>query len=306
MNSQFNALKGTYGIAWSASNPSITYCDDWCTDAYKHVFASTGRGDLQKLKTLGFNLVRTYYWDTERSHVSFLQEAERIGMGVEVPIHNGLVHNRDIRGITKLVNEAKGFSCVKVYTVGNEMPDADADNVAWALQTVARLDPSRPVMHSSIFDDNYKTAKSIVRRLDDATRARYIAGVNMYFYGNQPVTWGDCLQGAVNNWYKDAMLLDVPLMITEIGYGGIAENMAFDAIHNTLYGGFCAMQNYPKFLGFELFSYQNEAWKGNSHNENLYGIVREDAASSPRQQYYAVENFSKSGFYQTVMRAVRR
>jgi hypothetical protein len=297
--------KPVYGIAWSASNPSIQYCDDWCTEEYKKIFAIPGRGDLQRLKSLGFNLVRTYYWDPARSHDSFLREADRVQIGVEVPIHNGLVHNRDIRGITKLVNEAKNYKCVKLYTVGNEMPPEDADNIAWALGQVTRIDPSRPVMHSTIFDENFKSAKNILRRVDSLTFNKYIAGINMYFYSNPPKSWGDCLQASIRDYFNDSMLRDTPLIISEIGYGGMKEDLAFDAILNTLYGGFCALGNFPKFLGFELFSFQNESWKGAQNNESSYGLVKEDATGTPRRQYYAVENFGKTGFFRSIMNKFR-
>jgi hypothetical protein len=298
-------LKGIYGIAWSASNKNIPYCDDWCSNAYCNAFSQNGRGDLQRLKNLGFNLVRTYYWDPERSHQLFLQEADRVKIGVEVPISNNLVSSRDIRSITKLVNEAKVYNCVKVYTVGNEMSGNDADNIAWALAEVAKLDPDRPVMHSSIYDDSFATMKNIIRRLDEFTFQRFIAGINMYFYSNNPRQWGDCLQGSVNKWYKDPMLKNIPMIISEIGYAGNNEDASFDAIHNTLYGGFCAIQNFPNFLGLELFSWRNERWKGASSNESSYGLCQEDDLNTPRKQYYAVQNFKNAGFYDAIMKQFR-
>lgn len=296
--------KPVYGIAYSASNESINYCDDWATDAYSNKWGSLGAGELQKIKNLGFTQVRLYYLDPNRSHINFLNECQRINLGVEIPIHNGLVTNRDISGITKLVNEVKQFSCVKMYTVGNEMEPFLNDNIAWAIEQVARLDPNKAIMHSSIFDDGFKAAKAIFVRLSDYARARYIAGVNMYFYSNPPRTWGDCLQGAVNNWYNDPMVKNIPLIISEIGFAGTNEQAAYDATHNTLYGGFAGLSNFPLFLGFELFSYRNEKWKGYGHNEALYGICKEDG--SPRLQYQAVDNFSKSGFYRTIMQKYNR
>ena len=69
------------------------------------------------------------------------------------------------------------------------MSGNDADNIAWALAEVAKLDPDRPVMHSSIYDDSFATMKNIIRRLDEFTFQRFIAGINMYFYSNNPRQW---------------------------------------------------------------------------------------------------------------------
>jgi hypothetical protein len=296
--------KPIYGIAYSASNSSLNYCDDWATVPYANKWASNGgAGELAKIKSLGFNQVRLYYLDPARSHINFLNECMRLSLGVEIPIHNGLVTDRNVSGITSLVNEVKGFSCVRMYTVGNEMDLSMDDNIAWAIELVAQLDPSRAIMSSTIFDANYQSAKNIIVRLTSSAKSRYIAGVNMYFYSNPASSWGDCLQGAVNNWFKDSLLQNIPLIISEIGWGGSDNQTANIALNNTMYGGFAGLSNFPKFLGFEIFSFRNEAWKGSTNNESLYGICMEDG--TPKLQYQTVANFGQSGFYNSIINKSR-
>ena len=292
--------KPIYGIAYSASNSSIHYCDDWATDAYSNKWSSTnGAGELQKIKNLGFNQVRLYYFDPARSHVNFLKECQRVGLMVEYPISNNLISARNIGAITTLINEAKQFSCVKMYQVGNEMGPQDFDNIAWAIETIVNMDPSRAIINSSIFDAGFISAKGVYSRLSVNAKQHYIAGVNMYFYSNPAVSWGDCLQGSVKNWYNDQAINQCPLIISEIGWGGSNEQQGFDAVNNTIYGSGAAVTNFPKFMGVELFAWRNEAWKGTANNESLYGICNEDG--TPRYQYQAVANFAQTGFYRSTL-----
>ena len=86
-----------FGIAYGPARPTDTYCKDWFTTEYQDRWGSGSgrRGDLATLKALGFNLVRSYYWDANNDHSAFLAEAERVGIGVEVPIANGYVSSRN-------------------------------------------------------------------------------------------------------------------------------------------------------------------------------------------------------------------
>jgi hypothetical protein len=292
-------LKGTYGIAYSASTEQDQFCLDWAADYMSSRFQAGGKNDLQKIKDLGFNMVRLYYLDPNNSHQLFLQRVQEVGLKMEVPIHNGLIESRDYNGIVKLVNEVKNSPVVKVYTVGNEMDRSFNDNIAWAMDVVNQLDPSRPLIHSSIFDEGFGAMKAVISKLNSQVRSKFIGGVNMYFYGNPVWQAGDCIQGAVKNWFNDQQLANVPLIITETGYGGPNDDDQWTSIWNTLFGSFCCYDRHPLFLGIELFANQNEKWKGTRSNEHLYGIMTE--YGTPRKAYYAVQDFSKSDAYRNMV-----
>lgn len=295
------SLKGIYGIAYSCSNADETYCKDWASDAMKSRFGQGGKNDIRKLKELGFNILRLYYLDPANNHQLFLKECEQVGMGIEIPIHNGLIEKRDDTSIRKLVNEVKNSPAVKYYTVGNEMNSQFNDSIIWAINLVNQIDPNRSIMHSSIFDNNFETMKQIIYRLPQGLRSKYIAGINMYFFSNPPQQAGDCIQGAVIKWYNDPDLKDLRLIISETGYAANStDDNQWISFHNTLYGSFMCYDRHPLFLGIELFANQDEQWKHNfGHNEHLYGIM--DEFGNPKKAYYAIDNFKNQDPYKQMI-----
>ena len=52
------------------------------------------------------------------------------------------------------------------------------------------------------------------------------------------------------------------------------------------------LKKYPNYLGYELFSYANESWKGNHLSENNYGILTEDGKE--KSTYYAIKDFKNT------------
>jgi phenylalanyl-tRNA synthetase beta subunit len=196
-------LKGIYGVAYSCSNKNISYCDDWFTNQYQNVFAnSSSNKSLHNLKSLGFNNVRTYYLDPNKDHTSFLQLCDQLKLSVEIGISNNLLDNRDINSIQKLINSVKNYNCVKLYTVGNEY-FGNVDNIIYGIETVYSLDPNKYIMHSSIFDENFKTAKFIYNKVPNYIKSKYIVGINMYFYNNPANMHGDVLQNVLRDYYQN-------------------------------------------------------------------------------------------------------
>jgi hypothetical protein len=154
-------LKGLYGTAYSCSNPSITYCDDWFTTKYKSVYNNPNSfRSLQNVKQLGFNIIRTYYLKPNNDHNDFLSLCDSLNLAVEIGISNNLLDSQDKAGIVKLINEVKSHKSVKIYTVGNEYRGS-TNNIIFGIQAVFEADSSKFIMHSSIFDANFVTAAKI-------------------------------------------------------------------------------------------------------------------------------------------------
>ena len=61
---------------------------------------------------------------------------------------------------------------------------------------------------------------------------------------------------------------------------------------NFSFGNIECLKKYPNYLGYELFSYANESWKGNHQGENNYGIITEDGKE--KQTYKAIANFKNT------------
>jgi hypothetical protein len=147
------------------------------------------------------------------------------------------------------------------------------------------MDNAKYIMHSSIFDDNFNTAANIYKRVPDYIKEKYIVGINMYFYSNDGKQHGDVIQNVISKYYLNNILSNSYLIVSEYG----VNNNDYDAIWNFSFGNLECLKKFPKYLGYELFSYSDESWKGNHLNENNYGIVTE--TGSPKSTYYAIENF---------------
>lgn len=290
-------LKGIYGIAYSCSNPNNTYCDDWYTDEYKNIFDSNQIKSLSSVKTLGFNNIRTYYLDPNRNHNNFLNTCCKLNLSVEIGISNNLLENRDIQSIQKLINSVKYFSCVKIYTIGNEY-FGNIDNIIFGLELVYSLDQNKFLMHSSIFDNNFQTAKNIYQKVPNYIKHKYIIGLNVYFYNNRAETHGDVLQNVIKEYYLDNILKDSYLIISE--FGNYKDNEQWHSLWNFSWGNSECLKKYPKYLGYELFSYSNESWKGTHNGENNYGIITENG--NPKDGYYAIREFKNTDAFKNTIK----
>ena len=90
-------LKGLYGAAYSCSHAGISYCDDWYTLPYKNTYDNvSNKKSLQHLRSLGFNMVRTYYLDPNRDHTDFLTQCEKNNLSVEIGISNNLLDSESL------------------------------------------------------------------------------------------------------------------------------------------------------------------------------------------------------------------
>lgn len=280
-------LKNTFGVAYSCSTDKNTYCEDWYTDKYKYTYANIYIDkSLYKLKSLGFNGIRTYYLNPDSNHDYFLALCDNLQLNVEIGISNDLLDTRNIVKITKLITSVQKYNCIKIYTIGNEY-FGNIDNIIWALNLVYELDSYRYLMHSSIFDFNFKTAKLVYSKVPNYIKNKYIVGINMYFYSNLPESQGDVLQDVLKKYYNDELLKHSYLIITE--YGRNDNN--YTALWNFLWGNKVSLEKYEKYLGFNYFSYSDESWKGSLNNENNYGLLTENG--DKKNILNAIEDFIK-------------
>lgn len=290
-------LKGLYGVAYSCSNPNITYCDDWYTDNYKELFDNKLKNrSLYNVKKLGFNLIRTYYLDPNKDHSSFLNLCDKLDLSVEIGISNNLLDNRDIDSIQKIINNVKNYKCVKIYTIGNEY-FGDIDNIIYCLNIIYSLDSNKYYMHSSIFDNNFKSTLNIYNKIPQYILSQYIIGINMYFYNNLPNLHGDVMQNVIKEFYNSP-LQNAYLIISEYGYNNDSDQ--WDALWNFSWGNLEALKNYPKYLGYSLFSLNDEKWKGEINNESKYGIILEN--DIPKKGYYAIREIQKTIQFQKLIK----
>ncbi len=284
-------LKGIYGIAYSCSNSNINYCDDWYTSNYKNIFdpdKNIFKKSLLDIKNLGFNNIRTYYLNPDLNHSDFLNTCNKLNLSLEIGISNDLIENRNINAIQKLINEVKNYKCVSIYTIGNEY-FGSIENIIFCLNLIYSIDPNKFYMHSSIFDFEFQTAKNIYLKVPDYIKSKYIVGINMYFYSNQPNTHGDVIQNILKEYYNDDILKNSFLLISEYGYYSDNNNNQSIALWNFLWGNKECLNKYDNYLGFELFSYSDESWKGHINNENKYGIVYENG--EPKESFYKIKEF---------------
>jgi hypothetical protein len=281
-------LKGLYGVAYSCSHAGISYCDDWYTLPYKSTYDNQqNKKSLQSVISLGFNNIRTYYLDPNRDHTDFLLACERNNLSVEIGISNNLLDTRNIDQIKKLVNSIKQYKCIKIYTVGNEY-FGSLDNIIFGIELLYTLDKTRYIMHSSIFDANFQSASKIYQRVPEYIKPKYIVGINMYFYNNPASQHGDVVQNVVKDYYNNSILKNSYLIISEYG----TYDDSFDAIWNFSFGNVECLKKYPNYLGYELFSFTNESWKGNHQGENNYGILTEDGKE--KKTFKAIQNFKNT------------
>ena len=140
-------LQPIKGVAYQPApsnypGPDAYYDTDFFNADFAQLWSADGggRGDLREMaQGLGANLIRLYNWNPARNHLSFLNDAHRLGLRVAVPISNYFVkddpqaaqHIRDI--VRQVYVDERGnpsttpHPAVAMWTVGNEM-DLEGNN----------------------------------------------------------------------------------------------------------------------------------------------------------------------------------
>lgn len=294
-------LKGIYGIAYSSSSSSNTYCEDWLLPKFSSVYRNNNNRNLNKVKELGFNHIRTYYLLPDGDHHEFLELASNLNLSIEIGISNNLLEGRDSESIRKLVNSTRNYKCVKIYTVGNEY-FGNVDNIIFGLELVYAMNTNKYLMHSTIFDDKFQSVKKVLTKLSNNSgiKDKYIVSLNMYFYSNKASTHGDVVQNVLKDYYSDPILSNTYLIISEFGNNSTNGDEQWASLWNFNFGNIECLKTYNKYLGFCLFSFTNESWKGSHNGENNYGILTENG--DKKNGYYAVENFKNTDQFKQCIR----
>ena len=118
----------------------------------------------------------------------------------------------------------------------------------------------------------------------------------MYFYSNPANTIGQVIQNVLKSFYDNSVLKNAYLIIPEYG----TNNNDPVRISSFNDGIVQCLKNYEKFLGYSLFAYSDESWKGTSNGENNYGIVTE--SGTIKHTYSAVTAFKSSSGYNSVIK----
>jgi hypothetical protein len=117
----------------------------------------------------------------------------------------------------------------------------------------------------------------------------------MYFYSNEANTIGQVIQNVLRDFYNNPTLSNAYLIITE--YGTNNDDPVRISSFND--GIVHCYENYENFLGYSLFEYSDESWKGSANGENNYGIVTE--SGSVKNSYSAITDFQSSdGFHNVI------
>ena len=119
----------------------------------------------------------------------------------------------------------------------------------------------------------------------------------MYFYSNRANTISQVIQNVLKNFYDNSVLKNAFLIISEYG----TNNNDPVRISSFNDGIVQCLKNYEKFLGYSLFSYSDETWKGATNGERNYGIITE--SGQIKNTYSAITAFKSSSGYNSVIKS---
>ena len=118
----------------------------------------------------------------------------------------------------------------------------------------------------------------------------------MYFYSNAADTIGSVISNVVQEYFSNQAFQDSFLIVSEYG----TNDNDLTRITSFNQGIIQCLQNYENFLGYELFEYSDESWKGAANGENNYGIMTENG--DIKSTYSAVTDFQSSDGFSSVIK----
>ena len=295
------------------------YDTDFFNSDFTQLWSTSGRGDLREMaQDLGANLIRLYNWNPARNHLSFLNEAHRLGLRVAVPISNYFVSQdpdaaRHIADIVRqiYVDESGRPSttphpAVAMWTIGNEMDLAPGDRRANMAKVAAataslvagessvgatrRLTVSSPVSFAAL-DGAPPAIAATQMAMDQMTanpalgagfvRSRFVAAVNTFNPGADLRRWIATFA---------ATIPDTSVWFSELGINTSASCNGFPAPctpSDDQQGAYIAGQwreappgTAGVYLGGAAFEFQDEPWKGGT--EATFGLSK--FASPPQSR----------------------
>ncbi|MDZ7699407.1 MAG: hypothetical protein U5R49_21555 [Deltaproteobacteria bacterium] len=306
-------LKGMRGVTYSATPTDYTgsgagtyYDSDFCNEDFRALWgkdsSGVGREDVKNIgQTLDARYIRLYDWNTPqaRNHKGFLDECNKYGVQVLVPISNYFVglydqgQGNDADGFIKeiigeLVSYGKFHPAVAMITVGNEpeLNNKSTDAVVKAIEAVVKAQEQlgisetdmMPIAVPEDFGTYGEPSKPGIVRLQTVRNAistsTYLSGKNflstLYVAAMQTSNPGSDVSKWLNETFPAAFPDDY-VIITELGRdditaGGLNEQAVFDkAAWEAVMGS-----SNDKALGACIFSFTNQNWK--TGTEAAYGM----------------------------------
>ncbi len=336
------SLAGIRGVTYSPTPTDYTgsgtgtyYDSDFCNDDFQALWgkdsSGIGRADIKNIaQSLGAKYIRLYDWNTPgaRNHKPFLDECNKYGIKVLVPISNyfvGLYDQgqgsqadgfiKDILG--ELITAGKFHPAVAMITVGNE-PELNQKSTAAVVQAIEAVITAQeqlgvadadmlPVSVPEDFGTYGEPTKPGIVRLqtvrDAIAASAYLTGKNfletLYVAAMQTSNPGTDITTWLNVTFPAAFPDDY-VMFTELGRdditcGGLDAQATFD---KEAWEAVTGTTN-TKTLGAFIFSFANQNWKGGT--EAAYGMNTKTHSSiiarTKAGQPYPVDTFTPKPVY---------
>ena len=342
MADQRTSLAGMRGVTYSPTPTDYTgsgagkyYDSDFCNEDFRALWgkdsSGVGREDVKNIaQKLGAKYIRLYDWNTPsaRNHKPFLDECNRYGVKVFVPISNYFVGLYDqgksgqadgfIKDILQeLITNGKFHPAVAMITVGNEpqlsgkTPNAVAKAIEAVVKAQEQLGVSdadmKPISVPEDFGTYGDPTKPGIYRLqtvrDAIAASSYLSGKNflstLYVAAMQTSNPGTDLTKWLNETFPAAFPDDY-VIFTELGRdditcGGLDEQADFD---QAAWEASIGSSN-QKALGGCIFSFANQNWKGST--EAAYGMNTkthsDKVAYTTSNQEYPVDTLTPKPVY---------
>jgi hypothetical protein len=312
-------LLGMRGVAYSPTptdyvpgkpiyNDSDFFNDDFTALWGEDDLAGYSREDIKEMSLLGVEYIRLYDWNTpsQRSHIPFLNECNKYGIKVLVPISNYFVGLYDqgqdqssqadgfIKDIVnELVTSGKIHPAVAMITVANEpqLNSKSTSAVVSAIVAVVRAQEQLGVtdmLPISVPEDFgvYNGPAPGIQRLQEVRDAigantylsgknflttMYVAAMNTANPGTDLTSW---LQGAFPTAFPDDYVFFSEMGSDEITQGSQVGQATFDIAAWKAATG----SSNKKALGGCIFSYTDQTWKQGT--EGAFGMNTKTQSSN--------------------------
>ena len=339
-----SSLAGMRGVTYSPTPTDYTgsgagtyYDSDFCNADFQALWGKdstgVGREDVKNIaQKLGAQYIRLYDWNTpqSRNHKPFLNECNKYGVKVLVPISNyfvGLYDQgqasqadgfiKDILG--ELITNGKFHPAVGMITVGNE-PELSGKSTGAVVQAIeavlkalddlgvsaANMVPMSVPQDFGTYGEPTKPGIVRLQTIRDAIAAStYLTDKNflstLYVAAMQTSNPGSDVSTWLNQTFPTAFPDDY-VIITELGRdditcGGLDEQATFDKEAWEAVAG----STNNKALGACIFSFTNQNWKGGTEaaygmNIKTYGGT---SAYTTSHQEYRVDVLTPKPVYNT-------
>jgi hypothetical protein len=295
---------------------------DYYNDDFEHLWSMKGRSDLYNMKQeLSINFLHLYNWCTIRDHSSFLEECQRLGTRVGIPISNytlGLVRDGQYgqaeQNIRNIVEQTLPYApdVVVMWLIGNEyeLEGFNIGHVMKVIELVVKYDTKnlRFSIPVSFKEKSLPTLREIKNAFDTHTTLqnhnhKLINCVNIFNKGGDITTF-------VSELYASEFR-NTPLMLGE--YGKDSHNVSPHEQSIWVTEQVKAVKNLTKscdfFLGGCLFEYTEETWKPQKYDRHfgLFEVKESGQRETTRRcgHRYPVDTLVKKPVYDAIAKVIK-